>query len=142
MSSTCQTMHYDASHVHNTRNTKVAMARAALCVVLCAHCCILYTGQCPPQDTSLEVYLPPYVTSSHAPPFLISFAPSLPPSSTRFIPQSPLSFAPSIPTFLPHSFPSSTYSPLPPSLPPILHPASLLPCHPPCLPVCQPPPYN
>ena len=86
MSSTCQTIHYDASHDHNILNTKVAMERPALCVVLGAHCCIMYTGQCPPQGTSLEVYLPPYLSSSHAPPVLLSLAPSLPPSSARFIP--------------------------------------------------------
>ena len=168
MSSTCQTIHYDASHYHNTRNTKVAMARAALCVVLCAHCCIMYTGQCPPQGTSLEVYLPPYLPSSHAPPFLLSLAPSLlrsllPPLASSltsflrpvhdYVPSSlvpfinlpslpPLPLPPSLTPSLPHALSLLTPPPQltpPPSLPPSLPP--VLPTFPPSLPPSLPPSF-
>ena len=123
MSSTCQTIHYDASHDHNIRNTKVAMARAAFCVVLCAHCCIMsrYTGQCPLQGTSLQVYLPPYL--QFLPCSSLSPLPrSVAPSFLRSLHPSPLSFAPSMTTFLPHSFPSSSF-------PPFLHSRSHPPSH-------------
>ena len=131
------------------------MARAALCVVLCAVYYILYTGQCPLQGTSLEVSLP-YIPSSHAPPLLLSLAPLLTPSSARFL--SPLfptlrpcqsffltrsvpqpfihsrSHPPSLTSSLPHSLPLLPPSPPSPcSLPPILHPSL-----PACLPACLP----
>ena len=125
---------YITTH-HNSRNTKVAMARAALCVVLCAHSCILFTVQCPPQGTSLEVSLPPYLPRSSLSP--------LPPSSARFIPPLFPSLHPCLRSFLTRSLPQpslpsstpapnlphiiasscplvapSPYSPLAPSLPP------------------------
>ena len=134
-----------------TRNTKVAMARAALCVVLWAHGCILYTGQCPPQGTSLEVSLLPYLAASRAPIVLLSLASLLPPSSARFFPPLFPSLCPCLRSFLTRclpqtSLPSSTPAPTLPHIitssrspvapPPILHPASLLPCLPPCLSAC------
>ena len=126
MSSTCHTIHYDASQYRYTRlqfvicNTKVAMPRATLCVVLCAiYILYIYTGQCPPHGTSLEVSLRPPISL----PLTLLPAPlprSVAPSLLRSFPPSPLSLAQSMPTFLPHSFPSST-------LPPFLHSRSNLP---------------
>ena len=143
MSATCQTiLRRITIQSLYTRNTKVAMARAALCVVLCARGCILYTGQCPPQGTSLEVSLPPYLPSSHAPPFLLSLAPLFPPSSARFLPRLCPSLRPCLRSFLtrslhqpslPSSIPAPTLShiiacsrpPVAPSLPtlPLLPPS-------------------
>ena len=148
---------------HDTRNTRVAMARAALCVVLCAHGCILYTGQCPPQGTSLEVSLPPSLPSptllhlacpslrcSLLPP-LASSLPSFLRSGHACVPSSLVPFLnlPSLPPLqLPPSLTSSLshaislllppHSPLAPSLPPSL-PRSLAPSLPPSLPPSIPP---
>ena len=140
---------YITTH-HNTRYTKVAMARAAFCVVLCAHGCIMYTGQCHHQGTSLEVSLPlsPYLPRSSLSPFLPpppltsslpSFIRSVHPFLTRSLPQPsfrpPLQLPPSLTSSLPHAISLSSLLTLP-SLLPILHPASLLPCLPPCLSAC------
>ena len=91
MSSTSQTIHYDASQYRvyipvynfvcfcNRGPTKVAMARAALRVVLCAVYCILAIVllRVPPLTfPSRHISFPPL-----APPLLISLAPLLPPSS-------------------------------------------------------------
>ena len=103
-----------APSLHNFHHIKSCQT----CVILCAHGCIMYTGQCPPQGTSLEVSLPPYLTSSHAPPFLLSLAPLLPPPSARFLP----ALFPSLRPSLPHSFPSSTF-------PPFLHSRTHPPSH-------------
>ena len=127
MSSTCQTIHYDASQyrvyipVYNlvfvNTNTKVEMPRAALCVVLCAVYCILanISIRLPPlKFPSLAVSLPP-----NAPPLLLSLATLLPSSSARF----PL---PSLPRSVHAYVPSSLFPFLyPPSLPPLPIPLSL-----------------
>ena len=115
--------------------------------------CILYTGQCHPQGTSLDVLLPPHLPSSHAPPLLLSLATLLPPplaSSLPSFPRSvhayfpsslvpflnppslpPLPLPPSITSLLPHSVPLPPPFPTLPLLPPS-HPPSFL-AHP-CLP--------
>ena len=98
------------------------------CFVRCI-LAILYTGQCPPQGTSLEVSLPPYAPSSHAPlphsvaPFLLrSLPPSLRPCLGSFLTRSlpPLPLPPSLTSSLPYSLPPSPCSlpPSPCSLPP------------------------
>ena len=129
-------------YICNTKVTKSQWQRQR-CVLFCALYTV-YTDQCPPQGTSLEVSLPPYRPSSHD-PLHRSVAPSL----IRSLRPSPPFLAPSMPTFLPHSFPSSTLpssstpapsithiiaSSLDPPLAPIsiLHPIPLLPCLPPC----------
>ena len=62
---------------------------------------ILHIGPCPPQGTSLEVSLPPYNPSSHAPPLLLSsLRCSL--SSARFLPHT-LSLATSTTSSVPSS---------------------------------------
>ena len=134
MSSTCQK--YVTTH-HNTEFIiiypfkmlyKFVILKVAMASVLF---CALYS-QCPTQGTTLEVSLPPYRPSSHAPlPRSVapSFIRSLPPSSLSLTPflsstLPPLPLPPSLTSSLPHSLPSS----LAPS-----HPPSLLPCLPPCL---------
>ena len=123
MSSTCQIIHYDASQYRVYTclqfcicNTKVAMARAELCVVLCAvYWPVSSSGYIPWSfPPSLSHFLP-RSSLAHLPR---SVAPSL----VRSLPPSPLSLAPSMPTFLPHSLPSST-------LPPFLHSRSHPPAH-------------
>ena len=107
--------------------------------------CILYTGQCPPQGTSLEVSLPPYLPSFHAPPLLLSLAPSLLPSSARFLPPLFPSLRPFISSFLTRSIPQPFFHSRshPPShhcfLPPPPSPCFLLPILHPSLPGCLPP---
>ena len=97
--------------------------------------CALYTGQCPTQGITLEVSLPPYIPSSHAPPLPLSLAPLLPPSSARFLPPFP-SLRQFLRSFLTHSLPQPS---LPSSAPaPTLVSSSLPPCslppHPPLSP--------
>ena len=121
------------------------MARAALCVVLCAHGCwpVSSSGYLP---WSFPASLSPFLPCSS-----LSLLPrSVAPSSLRSLPPCPLSFAPSVHSsrhLLPPSLPSSLAPSLPPpslhpssspslSLPPIIHPSSLLPCHPTCLSAC------
>ena len=104
--------------------------------------CIMYTGQCPPQGTSLEVSLPAYIPSPHAP---TSLRCSLPPPLASSLPPFPSlrpclrpclsshSFhSPTLPAFLhSRSQPSSHHRFLthsPGSLPPILCHSSLHPC--------------
>ena len=107
--------------------------------------CILYAGQRPPQGTSLRVSLPPYLPSFHAPPFLLSLAPLLPPSSARLLHSLFPSLRPCLRSFVTRSLPqpslpSFTSAPiLPliiasslPSLAPSLHYHPFLPhSHPP-----------
>ena len=130
----------------NTKVTKSQWQRQR-CVLFCALYTV-YTDQCPPQGTSLEVSLPPYLPSSHAPPMIHSLAPLLPPSSARFVPPLLSSLRPCLRSFLTRSLrqpspssstpaPSITHiiaSSLDPPLAPIsiLHPVPLLPCLPPC----------
>ena len=114
------------------------MARAALCVVICA---VYHTGQCPPQDTSLAVSLPPYLPSSYAPPLLLSLARLLPLSSARFLPPLFPSLRPCLRSFPTRSLPqpslsSSTPAPtlrhiISSSLPPLAPPLPTLPLPPP-----------
>ena len=124
--------------------------------------CILCIGQCPHHGTSLEVSLPPYLPSSHAPPCtspslrcilpppLASSLPSFPRSVNvcSYVPSSlvpflnppslpPLPLPPSLTSSIPHSLPllnSLLHPPLVPSLPSFL---ALSP--PPSLPACRPP---
>ena len=135
MSSTCQTIHYDASHDHNTRNTKVAVARAALCVVLCAHCCIMYLRVPPLKFTSLFISLPPTLLPFSSPSLGRSLLPPLASSLTSFL-RSVHDYVPS--SLVPFiNLPSLPPLPLPPFLTPSLpHALSLLP--PPTLPLLLP----
>ena len=87
--------------------------------------CRLYTGQCPPQGTSLEISLAslalPCSLPSSSPSLHCSSLPrSLPPSLASSIHSFPRSVPASLSPSLPPSLPS-----LPPSLPPL--PPSLLP---------------
>ena len=130
-------------------------------------CDILYTGQCPPQDTSLEVSLPCSLNPSSARFLARSLhQPSLP---QPFLPPLALSacLASSLPLpplalSLPPSLPSPCYLPPPPSpctlppssiRPPVLHPSSCSPSfpHPPSHPrillpssllACLPPTFH
>ena len=132
------TTHHNTDLIYPFCNTKVAMARAALCVVLCT---VYHTGQCPPQSTSLEVSFPPDLRSSHAPPLLLSLARLLPLSSARFLPPLFPSLRPCLRSFLTHSLPqpalsSSTPAPtlrhiIASSLPPLAPSLPTLPLLPP-----------
>ena len=136
---------------------------AMLCVVLCAHGCILYTGQCPPLGTpplkfpSLPISIPPTLLPFSSPslrcfllPPLASPLPSFLRSVQAYVPSSlvpflnllslpPLPLPPSLTSSLPQALSLLPPSPLSPrSLPPS---PSLTPiCHPasllPCLPLC------
>ena len=95
--------------------------------------CMLYTGQCPPQGTSLQVSLRPSLAPSLAHRHR-TVAPSLPrslsPQLASSLPSVPSSLVPSstLPSFTParsrHHIISRSFPPsLPPSLPPS-HPHS------------------
>ena len=112
-------------------NSKVAMARAALCVILCAVYCILASfllGVPRLKFPSFPVSIPPTLLPCSSPSLRCSLPPPLASSS-------PLALAPSMPMFLLHSFPSSTPSPFPThTLPHIIAsslPLLLPPSHPP-----------
>ena len=158
MSSTCETIHYDASQyrVYIPVIPK-SQWQGPRCVLFRALTAILYTGQCPPRGTSLDVSIPPYIHISLPPTLLPFSSPSIHCSLLPPLASSLLSFPrPAMHAFLPHSLSSSTFPPFihsrshPPShhlfitpsrcsplstcsLPPILHPVSLLPCLPPYL---------
>ena len=132
------------------------MARASLCVVLCAHGCILYTvllSVLPLKFPSLLISLPPTLLPFSSPSLRCSLLPPLASSLQTFlrsvhayVPSSlvpflnlpslpPLPLPPSLTSSHPHALPLLHPSPFSPcSIPPILHPASLLPCLLPCLP--------
>ena len=127
MSSTCQTIHYDASqyrvYIPVIPKTQWQGPR---CVLYCVLTAVYRPVSCP--GTSLDVSVPPYVLSSHATPFRLSLAPLLPPYSARFLPSLFPSIRPCLTSSLPHVLPLLPPSPrCPCSLPPILHPASFLP---------------
>ena len=119
-------------------NTRVAMARVALCVILCAVYCLL---------AIVLLRVPPlkfpshYLPSSHAPPLLLSLAPLPPPSPGRFLPPLFPSLRPCMCSFLTRSrpqpsIPSSTPAPTLPhviasSLPPLVPSLPTLPLLPP-----------
>ena len=130
MSSTCQTIHYDASQCRvcvPLYNFILVIPKSQLQGPPCVLFCILYTGQCRPQGTSFEVSLPPYLPSSHAHPLLLSLTPLLPLSSAHFVPPIFPSLRPCLRSFL-------TRSLLQPSLPPLPLPPSLTSSLPPSLP--------
>ena len=108
------------------------MARATLYVVLCA-VYILYTSQCPPQDTSLVVSLFPFLPCS-TPSLRCSLPPPLAYSSLPSFLRSVHAY---VPFSLVESFPSSTLLPFlhsrshPPSHHSFLPPSPTLPLHPP-----------
>ena len=86
-------MHQVLFHFHHIK-------RAVLCVVLCAHGCIMYTGQGPPSSGYLPWSFPPSLS-----PFLpCSSLSPLPrpvaPSSLCSLPPCPISFAPSLPPYV------------------------------------------
>ena len=138
-------------------NINVAMARAALCVVLCGVYCI-HTSvllRVPPlKFTSLPIFIPPALLTCSSPSLRCSLPPplaptplfpSLRPSSLvpyfTLLPLPRLPLPPSLTSWLPHSLPL-----IPPSLPPppsrcsLPHPPSILApsLPPPCLlPVVQ-----
>ena len=119
-------------------NTKVSMARAALCAVLCAvYWPVSSSGYLPRS-------FPPYLPSSHAPPLLLSLAPLLPPSSARFLPPLFPSLRPCLSSFLTRSLPQPFLHSRshPPSYhrfltPPCSHPPPPSPCSLPSLPACM-----
>ena len=117
------------------------MARAALCVVLCAVYCILASVllRVPPlKFPSLPISIPPTLLPCSYPSLRCTIppprdspplVPSMPPHS--FLPQPSLPSSTSAPTPSHHRFLAPPCALPPPpsvcSLPPILHPSSLLP---------------